>query len=91
MVVMDMLSTKFEMLSDCIINTPSFEPSLFGDISKALESLPGAGYVHGNIHDTNTMVFTNNQKGEISPEHEERTEPLVARWHRPWSSHHNLA
>jgi len=61
MVVMDMLpAEKFEMLSTCTHEAPL--TSLFDDISETLVSLHKAGYVHGNVHDTNIMVSTNKKR-----------------------------
>ncbi|EGN97471.1 hypothetical protein SERLA73DRAFT_124167 [Serpula lacrymans var. lacrymans S7.3] len=53
MVVMDMLPDDFEMLS---ARTGRLPLSVFTDISAKLESLHEAGYVHGDIRDTNIMV-----------------------------------
>ncbi|EGO23318.1 hypothetical protein SERLADRAFT_391072 [Serpula lacrymans var. lacrymans S7.9] len=58
MVVMDMLPADFEMLS---ARTGRLPLSVFTDISAKLESLHEAGYVHGDIRDTNIMVSKTNK------------------------------
>ena len=59
MVVMDMLSPhKFQTLTKA--RKKLLPPCVFDDISEALKSLHKAGFVHGNICNTNMMVFINN-------------------------------
>lgn len=53
MVVMDMLADDFEMLSAHEKPLPSF---VFADIFAKLGSFHSAGFVHGDIRDTNIMV-----------------------------------
>ena len=53
MVVMDMLPDDFEMLSE---SKDRLSPSAFANLLQAVNSLHNAGFVHGDIRDTNTMV-----------------------------------
>ncbi|KAI9455962.1 hypothetical protein HD554DRAFT_2030686 [Boletus coccyginus] len=64
MVVMDMLSPReFRTLTKA--REELLPLDLFNDILEALKSLHGAGFVHGDIRDTNIMVSIDNRDFKI--------------------------